>query len=250
VPARPTVAQLAGPQEIERALEDGAPVRLILHLPESEDSHVSALVERARQEGIRVRSASAAVLWRLSRTRPPAEILALVGKRPEATLEGIFRAGGAVWLLVGITYPGNAGFALRTAEVSGADGVVVDAQFDHPAKRQTLRAAMRADWYMPVVWAGWKETLREARAAGFAVIGIEDVGRVTPWEVDLTEPALFVVGAEEHGVPTELLEGCDQTVRIPMQGFIRSYNLQVAVAVVAVERLRQIEAREPPTRRS
>ena len=57
---------------------------------------------------------------------------------------------------------------------------------------------------------------------------------------DLTGPVLFVVGAEDEGVPRELLDLCDETVRIPMEGFIRSYNLQVAVAVLGVERLRQL----------
>jgi tRNA G18 (ribose-2'-O)-methylase SpoU len=237
---RATVGQLAGPEEIERALQRGDPVRLLLYLPEARDPRVARLVERARAAGIRTRSASQGVLWRLSRVRPHGDVLALIGQRPEATLDGIFGGGGSVWLLVGVTYPGNAGFAIRTAEVSGANGIVVDAEFDHTARRQSVRASMRADWYMPVVWAGWQETLAHAQSAGFRVIGIEDVGRVAPWDLDLTGPVLFVVGAEETGIPPELLDLCDETVRIPMGGFIRSYNLQVAVAVVSVERLRQL----------
>jgi tRNA G18 (ribose-2'-O)-methylase SpoU len=94
---------------------------------------------------------------------------------------------------------------------------------------------MRADWYMPVVWAGWEESLEQARSVGFTVIGIEDVGRRAPWEVDLRRRCR---GA---GDPQELLDRCDETVRLPMRGFIRSYNLQVAVAVMAVERLRQLQ---------
>jgi tRNA G18 (ribose-2'-O)-methylase SpoU len=247
MPGRTYVRQLAGPEEITAALARGDPVRLILYRSASSDERVAALVEEARARGIRVRAAGATVLWRLSRVRPPADALALVGERPQATLEGVFGAGGAVWLLVGVTYPGNAGFAIRTAEVSGADGIVLAAAFDHDGRRQALRASMRADWYMPVVWAGWEETLARARVEGFTLIGVEDVGKRAPWDVDLTGPVLLVVGAEEQGVPPELLDRCDETVRVPMRGFIRSYNLQVAVAVMAVERLRQLdpEARSP-----
>jgi tRNA G18 (ribose-2'-O)-methylase SpoU len=54
---------------------------------------------------------------------------------------------------------------------------------------------------------------------------------------------LFVVGGERQGTPPELLERCDAVVRIPMAGFIPSYNLQAAVAVLAAERLRQLEIR-------
>ncbi len=65
------------------------------------------------------------------------------------------------------------------------------------------------------------------------------MGTKAPLDLDLTGPVLLVVGAEEKGIPERLLETCDEVVRIPMAGFIRSYNLQVAVAVLAVERLRQ-----------
>ena len=239
MPAGTCVRQLAGTDRIEEALGRGEPVRLILHRSRSSDPRVEKLVERARARGIATRSAGASVLWRLSRVRPASDVLALVGHRPESTLEGVFGAGGIVWLLVDITYPGNAGFAMRTAEVSGADGIVVAAAFDHVGRRQAVRASMRADWYMPVIWAGWEETVEKAREHGFRVIGIEDVGTKAPWDLDLRGPVLLVVGAEEKGIPERLLETCDEVARIPMAGFIRSYNLQVAVAVLAVERLRQ-----------
>jgi hypothetical protein len=79
--------------------------------------------------------------------------------------------------------------------------------FDHEGRRQAVRASMRADWYMPVVWAGWEESLEQARSVGFTVIGIEDVGRRAPWEVDLTGPVLLVVGAEERGIPRSCSTG-------------------------------------------
>ena len=37
----------------------------------------------------------------------------------------------------------------------------------------------------------------------------------------------------------EVLEACDEVVRLPMDGFVPSYNLQVAISVLAVESLRQ-----------
>ena len=67
----------------------------------------------------------------------------------------------------------------------------------------------------------------------------EDVGTVEPWNADLTGDVLFVVGAEREGVSQEVLEACDEIVRLPMDGFVPSYNLQVAISVLAVEALRQ-----------
>src|SRR3972149_3221913 len=51
--------------------------------------------------------------------RPPG------GPDPRGRMEELLPAGGAAWLLGGFAYPGNTGFAIRTAEVSGADGVFV-----------------------------------------------------------------------------------------------------------------------------
>src|SRR5213594_4152891 len=82
-------------------------------------------------------------------------------------------------------------------------------------------------------------TTSGARRAGKRIVGIEDSGRAAPWEIDLTPPVLFVAGGEADGVPRALLARCDVVTRIPMAGFVASYNLQAAVAILAAERLRQ-----------
>ena len=54
---------------------------------------------------------------------------------------------------------------------------------------------------------------------------------------------VLVVGAEREGVSPEVLRAADDVVKLPMDGFVPSYNLQVAVSVLAVEALRQRELR-------
>lgn len=235
--------------EIEAALAGGAPVRVLLLGECAAGSREAALAERARAAGIAVHHASANVLRRLSKTDPPARVLALVGADPGADADAVLAAGGAVWLLVGVSYPGNTGFAIRTAEVSGAEGIFVDADFgradkrEHEARREAVRAAMRADRFMPVFWEPAAEVVERARAAGRRVFALEDVGKAAPWELDLTGPSLFVVGGERHGIAPELLARADAVLRLPMPGFIPSYNLQAAMAAVATERLRQLSER-------
>jgi tRNA G18 (ribose-2'-O)-methylase SpoU len=232
--------QATGPEAVARALEAGEPVRLLLVREGELPPEASALVERARATGIPVRVASAATLWRYSRTRPAADVLALVGRDPRAPLDAVLAGDDPVWLLVAVAYPGNAGFAVRTAEVSGAGGIVIDNRFERPARRETVRAAMRADWFLPVFWEKSLPAIEQARAAGRRVLAVEDVGERTPWQTDLRGRLLLVVGGERYGIPPEVLERCDEALRIPVAGFIPSYNLQAAMAVVAVERLRQL----------
>jgi tRNA G18 (ribose-2'-O)-methylase SpoU len=235
--------QLAGPAEIEAALEAGEPVRLVLAAREPEEPAALRALERARAAGVAVRPASAASLRRLSRVEPPAELLALVGPAPDADAATALASGGLVWLLVGLAYPGNTGFAIRLAEVSGAHAVFVDSAFLHEGRREALRASMRAERFMPVYWSPALDVIAGARAAGRRVLAVEDVGTRAPWETDLTTPLLLLIGGERHGIPPEVLDACDGAIALPMRGFIPSYNLQAAMAMVAGEHLRQLGGR-------
>ncbi|MDJ0787237.1 MAG: TrmH family RNA methyltransferase [Myxococcota bacterium] len=232
--------QLCGTAEVEAALDAGEPLRLLL-VHADRIGTLEALCEAARARGAAVHPTSEAMLWRLAKRSPTPDVLGLVGPDPAAPRDAVLAAGGACWLLVGNKYPGNAGFAIRSAEVSGADGIFVDNDMGHDARREAIRASMRADRYFPVFWEPAAPLLADARAAGRRIVAIEDVGTHAPWESDLRGPILLVVGGEREGIPEAVIRECDEVLRLPMPGFIPSYNLQAAMAMVMGERLRQLE---------
>jgi 23S rRNA (guanosine2251-2'-O)-methyltransferase len=228
---------------VEAALDQETDVRCVVVRDGGDEPRVLTLVARAEATGVAVHRVASRRFERLCGEHREAAVLALLGPDPRADLDAVMARGGVVWLLAGPAYPGNVGFAIRTAEVGGADGIYVDNDFDHAARREAVRAAMRADRFLPVGWRPADEVLAAARRAGKRVVGVEDVGTLPPWRVDLAGPVLLVAGAEAEGVPPALLERCDQIIRLPMAGFIASYNLQAAVAAITVERFRQIEER-------
>lgn len=238
--SEPIRRQLAGPREVAAALDAGEPVRLVLHAREPRDPAAREVVERARAAGAAVREASAQSLWRLGKCTPPPEVMAVVGPDPGASPDEALAGGGVAWLLTGLRYPGNTGFAIRLAEVSGAACVFVDCGFAHEGRREALRASMRADRFFPVFWETAFPAIARAKQAGRHVLAVEDVGTCAPWEADLTGRLLLVIGGERHGIAADVLAACDGALRIPMRGFIPSYNLQAAMAMVAGERLRQL----------
>lgn len=243
MPARPEPPRraVAGTAAVAAALERGAPLRLVLvraraaHAP---SAALEALAKRLAEAGVRMRRVGERE-WERTAADPSADVLGMLGPPPRATLEETLRRPGAVWLLVGTAYPGNAGFVVRTAEVSGAAGAVVDAAFERPERREALRAAMRVDRYMPVHFESAARAVREARTTARRVVAVETTGACAPWETDLRGAVLFVVGGEARGIPEWILGEADAVVRLPMAGFLRSYNVQAAVAAVAAERLRQ-----------
>jgi tRNA G18 (ribose-2'-O)-methylase SpoU len=52
-----------------------------------------------------------------------------------------------------------------------------------------------------------------------------------------------VIGNEREGIAPSLLTRCAAVARIPMAGFVPSYNVQAAMAAIAVERLRQLSSK-------
>jgi tRNA G18 (ribose-2'-O)-methylase SpoU len=167
------------------------------------------------------------------------DALALVGRVPFGNLEQVLARGGTIWFFDGVTYSTNLGFAIRTAEVSGASAVVLNVSKTHEERRTIRRSSMRADRFIPVVYSTTNEILEAVRKAKIRLIAVEDTGTHEPWDEDLTGDVMLVVGAEKEGVSNQVLSAADSCVVLPMDGFVPSYNLQVAVSVVALEALRQ-----------
>ncbi len=232
-----------GVAEIRAAFEAGEPVRMLVVDEGARPGALDEIVALAQERQVEVRRVASRALRRMGGPGHAVDALALVGPDPGAPLDETLRRSGAVWLLVGTEYPGNAGLATRTAEVSGAAGVCIDAPFDQAGRKACLRASMRSDRLMPVHFRSAVEATAAAREAGRRIVVVEDVGDRAPWDVDLTLPSLFVVGGEAEGVPSALVADADACIRIPTPGFVSSYNLQAAMAVVVGEQLRQLIGR-------
>lgn len=233
--------QLAGEAEIAAALAAGEVLGLVL-MRRGAGASAVAIADRARARGVTVTQTSANDMRRMSRTREPCELLALVGPDPDAPVAELFARPGCAWLLVDVAYPGNAGYAIRSAEVSGAEAIFLDTAMDAAGRRQAARASMYAGRFFPVQWMSAAAVLDAALEADRRVLAIEDSGTTAPWDADLRGPVLFVIGGETRGIPEAVLARCDTVLRIPMAGFIPAYNLQAAMAAVATERLRQSRA--------
>ena len=226
--------QITGEADVIKALKNGVDIKLVLVDREEDCSEVIQLCE---ERNIKVTEGSATDLWRMS-ANGQQKVLALVEREPTGTLEEVFEREGAIWLFDGVEYAPNLGFGVRTAEVSGATAVIINVSKTHEERRTIRRASMRATRFIPVVYATTEEILA---ACNRRIVVAEDVGGKAPWECDLTGDVMLVVGAENAGVSKEVLDAADDIVRLPMPGFIPSYNLQVAISSLAIERLRQSE---------
>ena len=227
--------QVTGRDAVLSALQNGQELDMVLVDREKDTTLIRQLCE---ERGILLQEGSANDLWRMSHDGSQ-DALALTGRNTEGTLDEIMQRGGTIWFFDGVEYSTNLGFAIRTAEVSGADAVVLNVSKTHEERRTIRRASMRADRFIPVVYSTSEDILAAAKSNQVKIIVAEDTGKVGPWDVDMTGDVLLVVGAEKLGVSLLVQDAADEIVILPMDGFVPSYNLQVAVSVLAVEALRQ-----------
>ena len=233
--------QRCGEYEVLTSIEDGDDVSLILIKRDTESPLISKILNYADELAIKVIYGSENDLWRMSRSTSNGipDVLCLVGRNPESSLKEILSKGGLVWLLAGASYPVNIGFCIRTAEVSGADAVIIDAELNNQERSAAKRASMKAHRFLPVFWTSGLESILMAKEYGFRIISVEDVGDSAPWDIDMTGDIVLVVGGERNGISEKILEQSDEIIRIPMSGFVPSFNLQAPLSYVAIEAQRQ-----------
>ncbi len=61
----------------------------------------------------------------------------------------------------------------------------------------------------------------------------------TYFEKDLKGPIAFILGAEDVGISTGMLERVDEKISIPMNEGIGSLNVSVSGSILMYEKLRQ-----------
>ena len=233
--------QRCGGDEVLTSIEDGEEISLILIKRDVQSPQISKILNYAEDLAIKVIYGSENDLWRMSRSNSNGipDALCLVGRNPESSMIEVLSKGGLIWLLAGASYPVNIGFCIRTAEVSGADAVIIDAELNNQERSAAKRASMKSHRFLPVFWTSGIESILMAKDYGYTIISVEDVGDSAPWDIDMTGNIVLVVGGERDGIPEQILEQSDEIIRIPMSGFVPSFNLQAPLSYVAIEAQRQ-----------
>ena len=172
--------QITGAEAVLAALLAQDNLEMVLVDRDKDTTEIRRLCEELN---IPLEEGSTNDLWRMS-AEGHVDALALIGRTPNGDLEQVLERGGTVWFFDGVTYSTNLGFAIRTAEVSGADAVVLNVAKTHEERRTIRRSSMRADRFIPVVYSTTEEILKAVKNTDFRLISVEDVGTHEPWDED------------------------------------------------------------------
>jgi len=190
---------------------------------------VRALIAAAEAQRVRVIETSESVLAQISKRDNPQTVIGAYRQRL-VPLEEI--QGEIIVALEGVRDPGNLGTILRTADSTGAAGVVLIGESCDPFSVDAVRASMGSVFTVKLARAPFADLMRYKEARGAQMIGASLKGAALDAEFAAPARAIVLMGNEQSGLPPEMEAACDLLVRLPMRGRADSLNLAVATAVM------------------
>jgi TrmH family RNA methyltransferase len=172
---------------------------------------------------------SEAVLGQISKRDNPQTVIGAY-KQALAPLEAL--EGDTIVALEGVRDPGNLGTILRTADSTGAGGVVLLGESCDPFSVEAVRASMGSLFAVKLARASFEELLHYRKTRGAIMLGASLKGAARDSDRPAPARAIVLMGNEQSGLPAEMEDGCDLLVKLPMRGRADSLNLAVATAVM------------------
>ena len=138
-------------------------------------------------------------------------------------------------LLDGVQDPGNVGTILRTLDAFDADGLLLTGGCADPYGWKAVRSSMGAVFRRPIYFGSPEELAALLHRSDLPLYGAalrEDT--VDARQADYTR-CVLAIGSEGRGLSREVLDLCDQTIRIRMSDRCESLNAAIAAAVLLWE---------------
>ena len=240
------MSTVEGRNAVFEALRAGVPLRKILIAEGTKpDRTLDEIARLANAAGVRVRRAPRRELDGMSERGAHQGVIAEAAPYRFATLDDVLaRAHGKPASLVialdHVTDPGNLGAVVRTAEVVGADGVLVAKRRSAAVTPATYKASAGALAHIALAQEpNLVRALERCKQDGFWIAGASEHAEQTAWEAPLEGRVVLVMGSEGEGLARLTREACDFLVRLPQAGKVGSLNVAQAATALAYEWLRR-----------
>lgn len=199
----------------------------------------AAALARAREADAVHEVVSDDVFGRLSDTKSPQGILAVV-RMPRYTAKDLMSGNPLIVVLENLQDPGNLGTIVRTAEAAGASGILLERGCADMFNPKVTRSTMGSIFRVPFVYVeDLKAEVGKLKAQGVRILAAHLGASVDMYEAFCAAPCAIMIGNESRGLSDEMAALADMAVRIPMSGSVESLNAAVAAAVLLFEAKRQ-----------
>ncbi len=236
---------IEGRNAVLEAFRSGKPVDKLYVLDGCQDGPVRTIVREARKHDTIIQFVEKERLAQLSETGRHQGVIAYAAAYEYSEVSDMLelaRERGEdpfIILLDNIEDPHNLGAIIRTANLTGAHGVIIPKRRAVGLTATVAKTSAGALNYTPVAKVtNLKKTMEELKKEGLWFV-CADMGGEAMYDLNLTGPIGLVIGNEGEGVSRLVKETCDFVASIPMKGDIDSLNASVATGVLAYEIVRQ-----------
>jgi len=237
--------RIEGRNAVLEALNSGRNIDKVLIKKGSIEGSLKVIIAKAREKGIVVSEVAASKLDELSDRRAHQGVVAVCPAYAYSTVEDILEKARDlgqqpfIIILDGIEDPHNLGAIIRTADATGAHGVIIPKRRAVGVTPAAVKSAAGAIEHVPVARVtNLTNVIEDLKKQNIWVFCADGTGQPL-YEAPLTGEMAVVIGGEGGGVSRIVRESCDFTVKIPMCGKITSLNASVAAAVVMYEAVRR-----------
>lgn len=236
---------IEGRNAVIEAYRSGRTVDKLFVLDGCQDGPVRTIVREAKKHGSLISFVSRERLNQLTQTGKHQGVIAYAAAYDYSDIEDMFRLASEkgedpfLILLDGIEDPHNLGAIIRTANVTGAHGVIIPKRRAVGLTATVAKTSAGALNYTPVAKVtNLAKTIDELKEKGMWFVCADMDGEMM-YDLNLTGPVGLVIGNEGEGVSRLVREKCDFIAGIPMKGEITSLNASVAGGILAYEIVRQ-----------
>lgn len=237
--------QLEGRNSVLEALNHNKTIDKIFVKKGEIEGTLKVIVAKALERGIIVQEIDKIKMEQMKRTQNPQGIIALCPAHEYCEVEDILENAKKrgedpfVVILDEITDPHNLGAIIRTADASGAHGVIIPKRRSASLTAIVSKTSSGALEYVPVARVNnISKEIEKLKKAGLWIACAHMKGTEC-FNADLKGPIGIVIGNEGDGVSRLVKESCDYSVKIPMYGKIQSLNASVAAGLLMYEVVRQ-----------
>jgi RNA methyltransferase, TrmH family len=227
---------LDGLWEIESALDAGLDLVAMIASPERFRGNRSVdVLARAQQTSVDVYTVSAKLADRLS-DRDTSDGLAAIALSRQWSLTDLTPGSTSVVLVLdGLEVMGNVGTAVRSAQASGADAVLLTnrrVRLTHP---RLIHASMAASLTMPMIDCTVAEAGEWCRSNDFQVVMADTRSPASYKALPYSPRVAVVLGSERYGIHRDWDAHADVGVSIPMFNNVDSLNVANAATILLFE---------------
>lgn len=236
---------IEGRNPVIEALKAGRTIEKLYIAKGIIEGSLKVIVAMAKDKGIVISEVDRKKLDALSSTGSHQGVVAIVSPYTYSSVDEILKLAEErneepfIIILDEIEDPHNFGSIVRTANVSGAHGVIIPKRRAASVTAVVDKASVGAVEYTKIAKVtNINQTIKELKDRGLWIAGTDMDGEIY-YKANLKGPIAIVVGSEGKGISRLIKENCDLVVKIPMEGDIGSLNASVAAGIIMYEIKRQ-----------